>query len=246
LKNKQLVVIQHVEREGPGLFADVAKERGFSIKLVSLCKGDKLISPNRSQVYLFLGGPMGISDLGNDNYPWLSKEVKLIQDLFKLNIPMLGICLGAQLIAYAAGGGIRPLFDSVKNKYTPELGWLPISFISNNLCPFNVFEEPFYVLHWHGDQILLPNSATLLASSMRCKEQMYKIGNKIYGLQFHLETINNDIFKWLEEDSEFVMKAYGDNFREILIQQELEHGTSSLQKRKQLIRILLDEISMSD
>ena len=102
------------------------------------------------------------------------------------------------------------------------------------------FEEPFHVLHWHGDRILLPNKAVLIASSARCKEQFFRIGNFAYGLRFHIETTAGMINNWIKEDKEFVLKGLGLNGQEILKEENKKYIDKTFLKRKLLISKLFE------
>ena len=113
--------------------------------------------------------------------------------------------LGAQLLASAAGGDVEILKSGSPPKALPEIGWSQIFIDKSNKDFKALFEEPFHVLHWHGDRILLPNKAELIASSARCKEQFFRIGNFAYGLQFHIETTGRMINNWIKEDKDFVL-----------------------------------------
>ena len=101
---------------------------------------------------------------------------------------------------------------------------------------FSDIDYKIYALHWHGDRILLPKSAQLLASSDRCKEQMFKIGRNAYGLQFHIEVDFNDVERWIVEDIDFVQNALGEEGSTLLGNQNIKYCESSKDNRLQLIR----------
>ena len=168
----RLLVLQHLEREGPGLFINLAKERGFRVCTFRLYLGDSLPELKNGDILLVLGGPMGIRDIGTSTYPWLNEEVSLIKDALNQGIGLIGVCLGSQLLAYAAGGDVELLDEEASHQPLAEIGWgnvFPQS-LENN-CKLTAFlAQPFPVLHWHGDKIILPNIADLIASSSRCKE----------------------------------------------------------------------------
>ena len=105
---------------------------------------------------------------------------------------------------------------------------------------FRSFEDPFHVLHWHGDRILLPNKAVLIASSARCNEQFFRIGNFAYGLQFHIETTRGMINKWMKEDKEFVFIGLGSNGQKILKEDNKKYIDKTFFKRKLLISKLFE------
>ena len=238
----RLLVLQHLEREGPGLFIQIAKERGFSVCTFRLDLGDSLPKLLKGDLLLILGGPMGIRDIGNSNYPWLIKEVDLIKEALNQEVGIICICLGAQLLAYAAGGDVEVLKEEISNDPLAEIGWLPIFSQSvdkdNKLSTLLV--NPFPVLHWHGDRILLPKNTKLIASSGRCEEQLFKIGSSAYGIQFHIEIENHMVNSWIEEDKKFIYAALGKDGQSILKKQQKEFGNKTLEARLEFLNTLVD------
>ena len=167
---RRLLVLQHIEIEGPGLFEQFAEERDFKIKIIRLYKQDKIPQTKKGDLILIMGGPMGVKDIYSDRYPWLKLEINFIKRELEKKIPIIGVCLGAQLLAHAAGGDIEVLKYGSPPKALPEIGWSQIFIDKLNKDFQELFEDPFHVLHWHGDRILLPNKAVLIASSARCKD----------------------------------------------------------------------------
>ena len=241
----RLLVLQHLEREGPGLFLQIAKERGFDICILRLDLGDSLPNLSNGDLLLILGGPMGIRDIANPIYPWLMKEVDLIKEALEYEVGIIGVCLGAQLLAYAAGGNVEVLQGGISNQPFAEIGWHTISSQEldndNKLTKFLI--NPFPVLHWHGDRILLPTKAELIASSSRCKEQLFKIGSFAYGIQFHIEIENEMVNKWIEEDKRFICSALGQDGQSILKKQQKEYGNKTLESRLGFLNTLIDLVS---
>ena len=236
----RLLVLQHLEIEGPGLFKKIAEERNLTIEIIRLDKKDNLPETKEGDLILIMGGPMGVKDIGSDKYSWLELERDFIRRELENKRPIIGVCLGAQLIASAAGGDVEILKYGYPLKELPEIGWSQI-FIDKSNSDFKaIFEDPFYVLHWHGDRILLPNKAVLIASSARCKEQFFRIGDYAYGLQFHIETTEAMINKWIKEDKEFVFKGLGSNGQEILREENKKYGDKTFLKRKLLINKLFE------
>ena len=115
------------------------------------------------------------------NFPWLVSEKQFIREAIRSGKPVLGICLGAQLIASAMGAGVyrNPL---------KEIGWFPIRGISSNDSSVFCFPPSMIVFHWHGETFDLPPGATRLAKSDGCENQAFQFGQSVIGLQFHLET----------------------------------------------------------
>ena len=237
---KRLLVLQHLEIEGPGLFKQFAEERDLKIEIIRLDKKDNLPQTKEGDLMLIMGGPMGVKDIGSNRYPWLKLERDFIKKELENKRPMIGVCLGAQLLANAAGGNVEILKYGSPPKALPEIGWSQIFIDKSNKDLKKLFEEPFHVLHWHGDRILLPKKAVLIASSARCKEQFFKIDDFAYGLQFHIEATGAMINKWLKEDREFIFKGLGSNGQEILREENEKYIDKTISKRKLLISKLFE------
>ena len=144
------------------------------------------------------------------------------------------------MLASAAGGDVEILKYGSPPKALPEIGWSQIFIEKSNKDFKELFEEPFHVLHWHGDRILLPNKAVLIASSLRCKEQFFRIGDFAYGLQFHIESTGAMIDNWIKEDKEFILKGLGSNGHEILKEENKKYIDKTFLKRKLLISKLFE------
>ena len=104
---KRLLVLQHLEMEGPGLFYQIAKEREMIIEIIRPDLGDRLPKTNKDDLLLIMGGPMGVKDIGSIKYPWLKSEIDFIKSELKKKTRIVGVCLGAQLLANAAGGDVE-------------------------------------------------------------------------------------------------------------------------------------------
>ena len=237
---RRLLVLQHIEIEGPGLFEQFAKERDFKIKIIRLYKQDNIPQTKKGDLVLIMGGPMGVKDIGSDRYPWLKLEINFIKRELEKKIPIIGVCLGAQLLASAAGGDIEVLKYGSPPKALPEIGWSQIFIDKLNKDFQELFEDPFHVLHWHGDRILLPNKAVLIASSARCQEQFFRIGDFAYGLQFHVETTSVMIDNWINEDKEFIFEGLGPNGQSILREENKKYSDTTFLKRKLFISKLFE------
>ena len=238
----RLLVLQHLERERPGLFVNLAEERGFSVCTFRLYLGDSLPELRNGDLLLVLGGPMGIRDIGTSTYPWLVEEIGLIKEALNQGVGLIGVCLGAQLLAYAAGGDVEMIQEEVSHQPLAEIGWDNIFPQSpeDNFKLTRLLRHPFPVLHWHGDRILLPNSAELIASSCRCKEQLFSIGPLAYGMQFHVEIDDEMVNTWISEDHKFISSALGADGQSILKQQQKEFGHKTLDSRLEFLNTLFD------
>ncbi len=240
---KRLLVLQHVEIEGPGLFEQIAKERDLKIEIIRLDKNDNLPQTKEGDLILIMGGPMGVKDIGSERYPWLKLERDFVKRELENKRPIIGVCLGAQLLASAAGGDVEILKYGSPPKALPEIGWSQLFINKSNYEFKELFEEPFHVLHWHGDRILLPNKAVLIASSVRCKEQFFRIGEFAYGLQFHIEATESMIKELIKEDKEFIYRALGINGQKILREENRKYIDKTFLKRRLLISKLFNLLS---
>lgn len=242
---RKLIVLQHLEIEGPGLFSKIAKERGIDLKIYHLYIGDILPVIQKGDIILIMGGPMGVRDISSNKFPWLKEELEFIKIALTKKVGIIGICLGAQLLAFACGGEIDILKGGNPERPLPEIGWSQISSKSchskDPLCI--LLKKPMDVLHWHGDRILLPSHAELIASSDRCREQLFKIGPKIYGLQFHAECEKEMTHKWIEADRGFIFSGLGKNGEFILKNQEETFAKKTLADRTKFLNKLMDLVS---
>ena len=238
----RLIVLQHLEREHPGLFFKLAEERGFNVCTFRLDLGDSLPELRKGDLLLVLGGTMSVREIGTGIYPWLIEEVDLIKKALNQGIGIIGVCLGAQLLAYAAGGDVEVLEGNLSHQPLAEIGWQNVfpQSLENDHKLSKLLALPFKVLHWHGDRILLPDTAELLASSSRCREQLFSIGSLAYGLQFHVEIDDQMVNTWIAEDRKFIFSALGEGGESILKQQQKKFGYKTLDSRLQFLNTLFD------
>ena len=173
-------VFQHVPFEGPGHFAPGLRRAGFQLAVTEFFAATPLPDPESVDFLLLMGGPMSVND--EALFPWLQAEKEFIRRFSKTGKPMLGVCLGAQLIASAFGARVYPNPEK-------EIGWFPIT---DALPPDqdSAFRFPpsAEVFHWHGETFDLPPGAVHLARSRACENQAFQLGRTTIGLQFHLET----------------------------------------------------------
>lgn len=184
----EVLVVQNTRIEGSGYLGELLSNDGFVIHSVN-AKHEKLPEKNYSLVVI-LGAP----ESANDDLPYLQAEQKLIKKTVDDNIPLLGICLGSQLITKTFGGKV---YRGPKK----EIGFYHDLMIDNNSKLFSGFSNPFTVFHWHGDTFDLPQKAVRLAHSENYSNQAFQIGSAV-GLQFHLEVNVEMINLWLDKTKE--------------------------------------------
>lgn len=170
-------VIQHVPFEHPGLISTVAAEHGVELEVHRTYRGEPLPRPDELAGLVVLGGPMGAHD--DSEHPHLAAERALLAAAVERELPVLGVCLGAQLLAAGLGAEVSrgPAF---------ELGVGEVELVADDpvLGPAG---STLPVLHWHQDTFALPDGGVLLARSDRYAHQAFRVGKRAYGLQFHVE-----------------------------------------------------------
>jgi GMP synthase-like glutamine amidotransferase len=171
--------LQHVTFEDIGSIESWLKINGYEISNTKLFEAADFPSLEDIDLFVIMGGPMSVND--EDKYPWLIREKKFIYEAIKSDKAVLGICLGAQLIAAALGA-------MVYQNPMKEIGWFPVCGIPTSDKSVFCFPESLKVFHWHGETFDLPAGATRLAASAACKNQGFQLGKKVIALQFHLET----------------------------------------------------------
>jgi GMP synthase (glutamine-hydrolysing) len=188
---KRLLVFQHVPHEILGTFNPLLKDAGFRIRYVNFGRTpDAQPNMDKYDGLIILGGPMCVDQV--DTHPHLATEIAAIRTAIEHHKPVLGICLGAQLIAAALQAKVRK--NPVK-----EIGWYDVSPTSDGERDplFKAFKGTEKIFQWHGDTFDIPAGAVQLASSPDCANQAYRYGDRTYGLQFHLEVDEALIHRWL-------------------------------------------------
>ncbi len=171
-------VLQHMPHEGLGSIADWLTAVGADVSFTHFFAAYKLPDLANIDMVIALGGPMSVND--EVTLPWLVAEKAFLRDAITQGKAVLGICLGAQLIASALGA-------RVSANACKEIGWFPVTAVTDHEAVF-CFPPVIDVFHWHGETFGLPSGAVHLARSAACEHQAFQIGRKVIGLQFHLET----------------------------------------------------------
>ncbi len=188
----QLLIIQHVPHEGAGVFGPVFREAGCSLRTLNAAD-PKVTWPRLNGIdgLVVMGGPQSVYQQAR--YPFLRNEIALLQDALKAKRPILGVCLGSQLLAAALGA-------KVTANPQQEIGWYPLmrepGADRDALC--ETFGQTETVFQWHGDTFALPKGATRLFSSPVCPEQGFRYRDNVYALQFHVEVTHAMIRAWLQ------------------------------------------------
>ena len=187
-----VLIIKHVDIEGPGLIESCLKQREISNQILCLGTDVPLPKPEGFTHIVLLGGPMNVYE--EDHYPFLREEDLFIKEAIQRGKRVLGICLGAQLIAKALGA-------KVSKAPVKEIGWYDVSLTEEGAADpwFASLPKTFRVFQWHEDTFEIPRRAKLLATSTAVPHQAFRYGDNAYGLQFHLEVTPEMIRDWVNE-----------------------------------------------
>jgi len=197
-----LLALQHIACEPPAAFEDELHERGLELVRVELDEGEPLPDWREFGAIVVMGGPMGAYE--DAVHPWLEPEKRLLREAVSADVPVWGVCLGAQLLAAALGA-------RVYKGDAPEVGMLPVELepAASADPVFAAAPRRFPTLQWHGDTFELPDGATLLASSPAYANQAFRVGRS-YGIQFHVEVTLDLATQWGE------VPAYAESLEQTL------------------------------
>ncbi len=182
---KPIAIFRHAPIEGPGYFATYLERHGMTWRLVKVDEGEAVPADPREFLGLvFMGGPMSV----NDDLPWLDPALRLIREARDADVPMLGHCLGAQLMAKGLGG-------TVTRNAVKEIGWGRVDALEDELAREWFGASSFNSFHWHGETFSIPPGATRIASSAHCANQGFVLGRHL-SLQCHVEMTPELIAAW--------------------------------------------------
>jgi GMP synthase-like glutamine amidotransferase len=196
----QIHVCQHVAFETAGAIGDWIAAKGGVASVTRLWQGDRLPDPGAIGGLVVTGGPMGVHQ--DEHHPWLTAEKRFIEGVLAAGKPVLGVCLGAQLVAHVLGA--RVFANTHK-----EIGWFPIRRLpEGEASPFGRRLPPEVdVLHWHGDTFDLPAGAVPLAASDACANQGFAVGDHVLALQFHLEVSRQGLIDLIDNCRHELIRA---------------------------------------
>jgi GMP synthase (glutamine-hydrolysing) len=229
--NRPLLVVQHVPWEGPHVILDSFPNITVQMRHpLDESQRTPLPDPETLRGAVFMGGPMSVNDA--DTQPALADEITWLEQAVALEVPILGICLGAQLLAKAAGSTISAAPE-------PEIGVHPVTFTSLDDPLLSHLGHVADAMHWHGEEFTLPDGAVTLAHSAQTPVQAFRLGANAWGLLFHLEVDAELLDIWLAEPSMATEaeRALGQDY-----QQQLRDGLTALRPTR--ARAVFDEFAI--
>jgi GMP synthase-like glutamine amidotransferase len=186
------LVVKHIDCEGPGVLADVFARHGVELELRCPYRGEPLPRASGYDFLVVLGGPMGVYE--RDRYPFIDAEAELVRNAVAEGLPVLGLCLGSQIIADALGG-------RVTRHFAKEIGAMTVDLTAEGRADplFDGLDASLSVFQWHGDTFSVPPGGVRLAKSKVTANQAFRHGRATYGFQFHLEVTVDMVEAWLAE-----------------------------------------------
>ncbi len=222
--------LQHVRFEGLGSIRTWAEKRGHKLIVTKLWAEEKLPDPEDVKMVIVMGGPMGVYD--DKTFPWLAQEKQFLSHLLKTDCALLGICLGAQLLAAVLGARVQ------RNR-EKEIGWFPVTSAAVLPPPFNtVFPDEMTVFHWHGDTFDIPSGGKCFGSSEACRHQAFIAGDRILGLQYHLEMTPSALSSIIHNCREELVDAEW-----IQSEEEITRASHYLTRNNRVMEQVLDRLA---
>lgn len=213
-----IMILRFVTHEGPAFLGDFLQQRGLDYQVIKIDEGDAVPETIQDISGLVLmGGPMSV----NDSLPWIPQVQYLVREAQDADIPILGHCLGAQLIATAMGAVVG------KNQCV-EIGWHPVSIVDQKSDWLQGLEQDFEVFHWHGETFSIPEHANRILGNKHCPNQGFTMGNTL-ALQCHVEMTAELVRQWVDINSADLAQPHGAVQSAEQIMQGLDEKISRLQ-----------------
>jgi GMP synthase-like glutamine amidotransferase len=195
---KEILIFRHFRTEGPGYVAEFLDRHGLPHRTIKVDEGEP-VPQSIADIpgLVFMGGPMSV----NDPLPWIPKVLRLIRAAVAADVPVLGHCLGGQLLAKALGGRVRP-------NRAKEIGWLPVQAVATpqSAAWLDGLPPQFEVFHWHGETFSLPPGAMHILRSRYCRNQAFVFGKSL-GLQCHIEMTPDMVRTWARDGQAEIARA---------------------------------------
>jgi GMP synthase-like glutamine amidotransferase len=195
---KPVAIFRHAPTEGPGYFATVLERRSIPWRIIAVDAGEPVpADPRGFSGLVFMGGPMSV----NDDIPWIAPVLKLIRDSVAADVPVLGHCLGGQLMSTALGG-------SVSRNPVKEIGWGDVAVVDTPDARgwFGHAAPSFTSFHWHGETFTLPPGAARVLTNAYCENQAFALGPHL-GMQCHIEMTPEMIESWCESGAREIARS---------------------------------------
>lgn len=230
MKTLRLLCLQHIEFEGPGALATWATQHNHPLTLQLVNHAFQFPELDTWDMLILLGGPMGVYE--EEDYPWMRREKQYIQKSIEANKAVLGICLGAQMIASALGASVYP-------HTCQEIGWYPLypTTEANEVELLASFPASAMAFHWHGDTFDLPEGAIPLFRSEACEQQGFLYGSKVVGLQFHWEATESSIEAMLQNSAPLVASPT------VMEESEIKKQMFYTEACNRLLFLMLDQLA---
>src|SRR6195256_7061616 len=224
---KPVAIFRSARSEGPGYFATYLERRSIPWQLIALDEGER--SPRDARRFaglVFMGGPMSV----NDDLPWIAPALELIRDAVRKDVPVLGHCLGGQLMSKAFGGAVGV------NPYK-EIGWGEVRVADNGVARAWLGELPsFESFQWHGETFSIPPGATRILENAHCENQAYALGRH-FGMQCHVEMTEELVRTWLRSGGDELRNS--ENSPAVQRPEQIE---ADLQKKLEQLHAVADRI----
>lgn len=221
---------EHVSWEKPAYIGQLVYKYGYSYTTTALYRQESLPEAGDIDLLVMMGGPMSVHD--EQAFPWLRNEKKLAEAMIEAGKPVLGVCLGAQILAQVLGAEVGPAEQA-------EIGWFPIHVDKNALPPYlESWPETFTALHWHQEAFTTPSNAVSLGASEACGHQGFIYDGKWAGLQYHLEFTPEHLSNMLRHATDDLQQsgAY------IQTEEDIRNGQYHLYDNHQILKPLLEHL----